>query len=107
METKRSARKHRTDDTGLDQLDPATHPAREATHFRNIVAARKRADEAQAELRAAVQAAREAGDSWFVIGSALGVTKQAAYQRFDKTKQVSVSVPREITVLSTEAAAPA
>jgi hypothetical protein len=77
--------KHRVDETGLDQLDPAVSPARDATHFRNIIAARKRIAEAEAELREAVQAAREAGDSWTVIGAALDTTRQNAYQRFGKT----------------------
>lgn len=76
--------KHRVDETGLDQLDPALSPARDATHFRNIIAARKRIAEAEAELREAVQAARDAGDSWTVIGAALDTTRQNAYQRFGK-----------------------
>ena len=33
--------KTRNDTTGLDQLDPTTHPARDAVHFRRILAARK------------------------------------------------------------------
>ena len=76
--------KHRVDSTGLDQLDPAVSPARDATHFRNIIAARKRIAAAEAELREAVQAARDAGDSWTVIGAALDTTRQNAYQRFGK-----------------------
>lgn len=78
------ATKHRLDDTGLDQLDPATHPARDASHFREIVAARKRIDEAEEGLREAVAAARAAGDSWTVIGAALGTTRQNAHQRFGR-----------------------
>jgi hypothetical protein len=31
-----------------------------------------------------VHAARAAGDSWTVIGAALGVSKQAAQQRFSR-----------------------
>lgn len=78
--------KHHTDtnSSGLDDIDPATHEARDATHFRRIIAARQRIDEAERELRAAVQAAREAGDSWTVIGAALDTTRQAAYQRFGR-----------------------
>ncbi|WP_199044147.1 hypothetical protein [Glycomyces salinus] len=76
--------KHRIDETGLDQLDPAESPARDATYFRNIIAARKRIADAEAELREAVQAARDAGDSWTVIGAALDTTRQNAYQRFGK-----------------------
>ena len=79
--------KHHTDtnSSGLDDIDSATHNARDATHFRRIIAARRQIDEAERELRAAVQAAREAGDSWTVIGAALDTTRQAAYQRFGRT----------------------
>ena len=77
--------KPRTDDlTGLDELDPTTHPARDATTFRRIIAARRAIEAADAELRAAVAAARDAGDSWTVIGAALDTTRQAAYQRFGR-----------------------
>ena len=72
------------DKTGLDQLDPQTTPSRDASHFRRIVAANDAAHEANRELRAAIAEARKAGDSWTVIGAALGVTKQAAYQRFGR-----------------------
>jgi len=74
--------KRRKDHTGLDSLDPATTPARDAVHFRNIIAAREKVADAEQDLRDAVQAAREAGDSWTVIGAALNTTRQAAYQRF-------------------------
>ena len=70
------------DRTGLDQLDPATHPARDAASFRRIIAARQNLAVAEQELHAAVAAAREAGDSWTVIGAALDTTRQAAQQRF-------------------------
>jgi hypothetical protein len=66
----------------LDQLDPATVEARDATHFRRIIAASKAFIEAETELRSSVAAARAAGDSWAIIGAALGVTRQAAQQRF-------------------------
>ncbi len=51
------------DSTGLDQLDVTTHPARDAAHFRRILAARKDLATAEQELRDAVHAARDAGDS--------------------------------------------
>jgi hypothetical protein len=65
----------------FDAISPATHPARDATWFRAIIAARQGVDEAELNLRRAVAGARAAGDSWTVVGAALGVTKQAAYQR--------------------------
>ncbi len=67
---------------GLDTLDPNTTPARDTAHFRRIIAARNGVADAEEELRVAVEAAREAGDSWSVIGAALDTTRQAAYQRF-------------------------
>ena len=70
------------DRTGLDHLDPSTHPARDAASFRRILAARHGLAAAEQELREAVRAAREAGDSWTVIGAALDITRQAAQQRF-------------------------
>ncbi len=68
--------------TGLDEINVATHPARDATHFRRILAARDSLAAAERELRDAVDAAREAGDSWTIIGAALDTTRQAAQQRF-------------------------
>lgn len=70
------------DCTGLDQLDVASHPARDAAHFRRIIAARQNLVAAEQELRDAVHAAREAGDSWTIIGAALDTSRQAAQQRF-------------------------
>jgi hypothetical protein len=70
------------DHTGLDQLDVSTHPARDAAHFRRILAARQNLALAEQELHDAVRAAREAGDSWTIIGAALDTTRQAAQQRF-------------------------
>ena len=75
-------RKANHDNPGLDQLDVTTHPARDAAHFRRIIAARRDLAAAEQELRDAVKAAREAGDSWTVIGAALDTTRQAAQQRF-------------------------
>lgn len=68
----------------LDELDPATVEWRDAQHFRRIVTARMNVEDAERELRDAVEAARDAGDSWTVIGAAMGTTRQAAYQRFGK-----------------------
>lgn len=72
------------DRTGLDTLDVSSHPARDATSFRTIVAAAANVSAAEEALRVAVRAARETGDSWTVIGAALGVSKQAAQQRFGR-----------------------
>jgi Flp pilus assembly protein TadD len=70
------------DRTGLDRLNPADHPARDAAHFRRILNARENLAAAEQELRDAVRAARDVGDSWTLIGAALDTTRQAAQQRF-------------------------
>lgn len=66
----------------LDSLDPAQIKFRDASHIREIMAAKEARDEADARLSQAVAAARAAGDSWTVVGAALGVSKQAAQQRY-------------------------
>lgn len=73
------------DTTGLDSLEPAINPARDAVNFRRILNARQHLADAETELRDAVKAAREAGDSWSVIATALDTTRQAAQQRFGKS----------------------
>ena len=72
------------DSTGLDNLDTAVHSARDAVNFRRILAAREHINDAEVELRDAVRAGRDAGDSWTVIAAALDATRQAAQQRFGK-----------------------
>lgn len=66
----------------LDSLDPATVQARDAIHHRRVIAARKQVDETRDELGRAVAQARAAGESWAAIGMALGISRQAAQQRF-------------------------
>jgi hypothetical protein len=83
MTTMKKAKK---DETGLDGLDPATSTARDAVHFRRIIAARKKLVDAEQELRDAVNAAHDAGDSWAVIGAALDTSRQAAFQRFSRSQ---------------------
>ncbi|WKR23223.1 hypothetical protein AIF0345_3202 [Actinomyces israelii] len=79
-----SIRTRADDSAGLSSLDPARAPARDAAGFRRIIAARKRLAEAERELHDAVAAAKDAGDSWTVIGAALGVSRQAAQRRFGR-----------------------
>ena len=75
--------KHKTDiDEWLDTIEPTPADARDATHMRRIIAAKESIDAGESELRAAVDAARAAGDTWAAIGVALGITRQAAFQRF-------------------------
>jgi hypothetical protein len=68
----------------LDTVEPDPADARDTTYFRRIVAADAALKNADADLRSAVADARAAGDTWDVIGLALGVSRQAAYQRFGR-----------------------
>lgn len=56
----------------------------------NLGAFARAADELTAE---AVRDARQAGDSWAQIGSALGVSKQAAQQRYGRRPVSPASLP--------------
>lgn len=66
----------------LDSLDPATAPASDAADLRRIGAALRNVEEAERDLTEAVAAAREQGRSWAMIGMVLGISRQAAQQRF-------------------------
>lgn len=66
----------------LDSLDPATTPAENPSDLRRIgLALRGLADE-QREVDEAVAAARENGRSWGQIGLVLGISRQAARERY-------------------------
>ena len=66
----------------LDALDPATTPADDPRELRRIGLALRDTQTADRELRAAVQAARDAGCTWAEIGLTLGTSRQAAQARF-------------------------
>lgn len=66
----------------LVRLSPAPAVDRRAPDLRRISAARVAAEKAEAELDAAVSAARAKGDSWEVIGAALGTSARTARERF-------------------------
>ena len=68
----------------LDQLDPndPTVEVRDGTYLRRITEAMAAVSDADAQLHEAVAEARANGESWALIGMVLGVSKQAAQQRF-------------------------
>ncbi|MFM8597877.1 MAG: hypothetical protein ACKOB8_02560 [Mycobacterium sp.] len=77
------ATQHETDvEAWLDNLDVEPGDVRDGVHCRRISAAAEAVRDAEGKLRDAVAAARAAGDSWAAIGVALGISRQAAYQRF-------------------------
>ncbi len=55
---------------------------RDAGHVRAIAAAAGALASAEENVRKGVAEARAAGDSWTVIGAALGTSKQTAHERF-------------------------
>jgi crotonobetainyl-CoA:carnitine CoA-transferase CaiB-like acyl-CoA transferase len=65
-----------------DELDPATAEVDHTDDLREIVAAAEAARADEARLREAVEVARAHGRSWNQIAVALGVSRQAARQRF-------------------------
>jgi hypothetical protein len=69
-------------DGTLLHLTPAPRVDRDAADFRRITAARTAAAKAEDELNAAVSTARANGDSWEVIGAALGTSARTARERF-------------------------
>jgi hypothetical protein len=70
----------------LDSLDPETTPADDPADLRAIGQALRRAADSQTELAEAVAYARDAGRSWTLIGLVLGISKQAARERFGDTR---------------------
>lgn len=69
-------------ETWLDSLAPATTPARDGRHLREIGRALSALEQADADLHQAVESARAAGDSWEAIGVVLGTSRQAAHRKF-------------------------
>ncbi|MET7473473.1 DUF3887 domain-containing protein [Streptomyces sp. NPDC005648] len=61
-------------------------------------------DMAEQVLRLCVQQARDAGHTWQEIGDLLGVTRQAAFQRFGKPIDPRTGEPMDKTVHMTDAA---
>ncbi len=68
----------------IDQLDPndPSVKVRDGRYLRHVGEAADAADAAAENLRQAVAEARANGESWGTIGMVLGVSRQAAQQRF-------------------------
>lgn len=65
-----------------DTLDPDTAEVEHTDDLRDVAVASEAVQSDQARLREAVEAARARGRSWNEIALALGVSRQAARQRF-------------------------
>lgn len=66
----------------LDEADPATIEWEETSDLRDLARAVDAQREADVRIRELVAAARANGRSWGDIGVALGVSRQAAHERF-------------------------
>jgi hypothetical protein len=87
-------RQHHANTRTADDPDPAsTNPPGSAERLRRISAARTAVEESNAELRAAVRAAREAGDSWATIGATLE-TARTTIHRLPRQPDSPRPVPR-------------
>lgn len=75
----------------LDSLDPAAAEAEDPADLRAIARAVRESAEAGAHIRKAVAAARANGRSWARIGMALGISRQAARERYGE----DVDTPRQ------------
>ena len=66
----------------LDELDPSTLEAADTSDLRAIAEAVDAVNAADAQLRERVELARARGRSWNRIAIPLGVSRQAARERF-------------------------
>jgi hypothetical protein len=82
---------------GQRPLPLATSPALDVLDW--VTTAHQQANDADRALAAAVTRARQAGHPWSAIGTRLGVSRQAAQQRFaaPNPTQATRALPREAT----------
>lgn len=69
-------------ETWAEEVDPADLRAADTSALRSIAELVDQREQVDAELTAAVQAARAAHRSWSEIGTMLGVSKQAAQRKY-------------------------
>ena len=72
-----------------DELDPATVEVDKLDDLREVAAASEAVHADEVRLREAVDVARAHGRSWNHIAVALGVSRQAARQRFSHSEKRS------------------
>ncbi len=78
----------------LDNLDPASKPARDGRVVRAIAELVDQRNYLDAHINDAVHTARAAGHSWGHIATALGVSRQAARQRFTQASDSGLCLDR-------------
>lgn len=72
-----------------DELDPAVGESDNTDDLRAIATAAEAVHADEARLQEAVEIARARGRLWNHVAVALGVSRQAARQRFGRSKPVS------------------
>lgn len=72
-----------------DELDPAVGESDNTDDLRAVATASEAVHADEARLQEAVEVARAHGRSWNHIAVALGVSRQAARQRFGRSEAVS------------------
>lgn len=72
------------------RIESAGRPGSTADHGLGVLAAFR--DELNREMDEAVKDARQSGASWAVIGNALGITRQAAHERYGKQQKAKQQV---------------
>ncbi len=77
----------------LDSIDPATTPAEDPRDLRRIGLALGDVAGAERELTEAVTDARAKGRSWGEIAMTLGVSKQAARERYGQRSAIPPQAP--------------
>ena len=82
-EIERAAKRYRL---LTEQLEPEVVSAEDLSDLRDIAAAAQAVREDESRLREAVEIARAHGRSWNHIAVTLGVSRQAARQRFSRVR---------------------
>lgn len=88
----------------VSALDPAASPLQPRSYLELIGTSQRVQELSGRLLELCVQQAREAGHTWQEIGGLLGVTRQAAFQRFGKPIDPRTGAPMDKTVTMTDAA---
>lgn len=91
----------------MEQVSALGRPAEDplsAPSYLGLIGTAQRAQELSGQLlELYVQQAREAGHTWQEIGELLGVTRQAAFQRFGRPIDPRTGEPMDKTVTMTDA----
>lgn len=89
----------------LDSLDPDSTPAEDISDLAAIGAALSKVAEAESDIEAAVSTARANGRSWPRIALVLGISKQAAQQRYGASDVPNADPRQQLSAFGRDRAA--